>query len=186
MHEPENILFICNYFYRGDDFRVAFSQLGELRSIIPSNVHVLALRATATSETLAVVTRRLSLHNPVVLGLPPDRCNTFYRVSPLPALQEVSHKIATDLQMQHTSFPKTLVFCQRYQDCTELYATVRHKMSTNFTEPVGYPDLHQFRLIDMYTRVSINIYERKSNHIIFNTRLKVAYSYCNYSIQYGY
>ena len=32
---------------RGDQFRIAFTHLGEIRSIIPSTVNVLALTATA-------------------------------------------------------------------------------------------------------------------------------------------
>ena len=35
----------------GDQFRKAFSMIGNLRSIIPSNVNVMALTAIATTET---------------------------------------------------------------------------------------------------------------------------------------
>ena len=35
----------------GDSFRKAFAEIGDLRSIVPSLVNVLALMATATKET---------------------------------------------------------------------------------------------------------------------------------------
>jgi len=52
---------VVTMFYRGDDFRKAFSEIGSLRSIIPRSVNILALTAIATKETLDVVTERLSL-----------------------------------------------------------------------------------------------------------------------------
>ena len=69
--------------YRGDDFRVSFSKIGELRSLIPDEVSVMALTATATSDTLKVVTDRLSLKNPVVIGSTPDQVNLKFFVEPL-------------------------------------------------------------------------------------------------------
>ena len=38
-------------YFRGDCFRREFSRLGELRSVIPENVNVMALTATATVST---------------------------------------------------------------------------------------------------------------------------------------
>ena len=64
----------------GDDFRKTFSLIGELRSLIPHGVSIIALTATATSETLRVVTQRLSLVNPTVVALPPYRDNISYKV----------------------------------------------------------------------------------------------------------
>ena len=43
----------------GDEFRKAFSQIGDLRSLLPSSVNVLALTATATIDTFHAVTKRL-------------------------------------------------------------------------------------------------------------------------------
>ena len=35
----------------GDQFRKAFSVIGDLRSVIPSNINIMVLTATATAET---------------------------------------------------------------------------------------------------------------------------------------
>jgi len=35
-------------YYRGDDFRTIFAKIGELRYLLPSSVHVMAMTATAT------------------------------------------------------------------------------------------------------------------------------------------
>ena len=41
----------------GDEFQIAFSKIGSLRTLIPQKVHVMALTATATTETYHVVTK---------------------------------------------------------------------------------------------------------------------------------
>ena len=39
----------------GDRFRQAFSKLGDLRSIVPSRINIMALTATATLNTFHVI-----------------------------------------------------------------------------------------------------------------------------------
>ena len=56
----------------GDKFRKTFASTVELQSIIPVSVKVLALTATATTETFFTVTRRLSMDNPNLVTLPPN------------------------------------------------------------------------------------------------------------------
>ena len=68
--------------FRGDDFRVAFSQIGDLRSILPEGVHMLALTATATTAVFKAVKKRLALVDPLVIGISPDRANIKYSVEP--------------------------------------------------------------------------------------------------------
>ena len=43
-------LHTCNFIIRGDNFGAAFSQIGDLRSIMLQNVRILALTATDTSK----------------------------------------------------------------------------------------------------------------------------------------
>jgi len=73
---------------RGDKFHPAFSKIGELRSIIPDHVHMLALTATATEDTFQVVCSRLSLVDPVVIAVPPDRSNMMLTVKEKPTIEE--------------------------------------------------------------------------------------------------
>ena len=51
-----------------EEFITVFAQIGDLSSLLPTTVNVMALTATATSETLDVVTRNLSLDRPDNLG----------------------------------------------------------------------------------------------------------------------
>ena len=56
----------------GNQFRMAFAQIGCVRSLVPKDVKIMALTATATQETLQVVTERLAMHidNPALITLP--------------------------------------------------------------------------------------------------------------------
>ena len=61
----------------GNEFRKTFALIGELRSLLPRSTSIVALTATATSETLRVVSERLSMVNPIIVALPPYRENFF-------------------------------------------------------------------------------------------------------------
>ena len=63
------------YFYRGDDFRTAFADLGSIRSLLPSTVNIMALTATATKATVSIVVSQLAMQDPAIIGLAPDRPN---------------------------------------------------------------------------------------------------------------
>ena len=137
----------------GDQFRMAFGQIGCLRSIIPKDVKVMALTATATYEKLQVVTGRLAMSNPALVALSPHRPNIYYKVQPAITLDDLSSAFVAELSEKRTAFPKTVLFCRQYRDCSNMYAVIRHKMGTSFAEPLGYPDLSQFRMVELYTRV---------------------------------
>ena len=47
--------------HRGETFRRAFFEIGTLRSLIPNSVNVMALTATATNQTISIVTSHLAM-----------------------------------------------------------------------------------------------------------------------------
>ena len=64
----------------GDTFRYIFAEIGTLRSLISNHVKMMALTATCTSETLQIVKDRLSMNDPTIIALCPQRSNIFYNV----------------------------------------------------------------------------------------------------------
>ncbi|XP_019854955.1 PREDICTED: ATP-dependent DNA helicase Q-like SIM [Amphimedon queenslandica] len=138
----------------GDKFRLAYSQLGDIRSLLPTNTNVMALTATATHETYKVVCQRLSLLNQKLIGCQPNRSNIKYEVRPLEDVETFCGNIAGELKIQGLEYPRTVIFVQRYSDCSLLFHTLRRKLGSNLTFPPDYPMLPQFTVIDMYTRAS--------------------------------
>ena len=162
---------------RGDEFRTAFAQIGELRSIIPDKVGVLALTATASHATFAAVCERLSvsIEEVKVVAAPPQRENITYSIKPLKPLDEFASDLSTEIGVLRAEYPKTIVFCRRYKDCSKLYRLLRKNLDSGFTHPPGYPNFHKFRLVDMYTRASTPEMKEKvlSSFTIPNSKLRL-------------
>ena len=137
----------------GDEFRTAFSRIGNLRSLIPQKVNVMALTATATTETYHVVTKRLAMTNTVLFALPPYRDNITYEVRPKIDIDQLTTSLCAELNAKRIEFPKTVIYVRKYSDCSNIYMLLKKKRGSNFTEPAGSPNLTGFRLIDMFSRV---------------------------------
>ena len=93
----------------GDQFRQTFALIGDLRSLIQSNVKLLALTATATIETYQCVVKRLSMDNPVLVSISPERSNIINLVRPKTSLEYLSHQLYEEF-CENEVFPKTILF----------------------------------------------------------------------------
>lgn len=138
----------------GDEFRVAFAEIGNLRSIIPPSINIMALTATLTSETLICITERLALKTPSILATSPQRNNIYYSTSPQVTVDELAQSLCDEFNEKRANFPKTILFCRRYIDCSQIFITLRSKLGNGITEPPDYPDLSEFRMVELYTKVS--------------------------------
>ena len=113
----------------------------------------MALTATATQSVFKKVVKCLSLSDDVkVVSTPPDRKNLTLLVKPFVTVGEFVTNISATIRKLRNRYPKTIIFCQNYGYCTQVYGMLEHLMGQEFTEPPSYPNLHQFRLIEMYTR----------------------------------
>ena len=137
----------------GDQFRVVFSHIGDIRSLVPSHVNLMALTATATSDTLYSVVQRLSLKQPVIIAMSPYRNNISYKLADKATIDELTTELCEELKSKGPTFPKTVVFVRSYKDCSYIYVMLKWKLGKYLTDPPGYPNLSSFRLVNMYTRV---------------------------------
>ena len=97
-------------FNRGDQFRTAFAEIGELRSIIPSGVPVVALTATCTHAIHRRITDCLSLSEAVTVAVSPERENITYNVKPLIPVEVFATEIAANIKEEGANYPKTIIF----------------------------------------------------------------------------
>ncbi len=114
----------------------------------------MALTATATRTTFDTIAEKLALQNPKMIVLSPERLNIFYRVDPPVTVSELATNLGEELAEKWMEFPKTVIFCRKYQDCSDLYLTLRNELGRKLTEPSGNPDLSEFRMVEIYTHVS--------------------------------
>ena len=103
----------------GDLFQQTFALICDLRRLIPSNVKLLALTATATIETYQCVVKRLSMDNPVLVSISPERSNIICLVRPKTSLEYLSHQLYQEF-CENKVFPKTILFVRKFSDCSDL------------------------------------------------------------------
>ena len=117
--------------------------------MIPAGVNIIALTATATSETVIC---RLFLVNPVLVALPPHRNNITYKVHPMVDIDTFTSTLCNELAIKRMLFPKTVIYVRTYVNCISMYMQVK-TMGNEFMGPKGYPNISGYRLVDMFTRV---------------------------------
>ena len=150
MHVCVSYLNFIQYF-RGDSFRLAFAEIGTLRSLLPKSVNVLALTATATKATLDCIVEKVFLKCPEIIGLPPNRKNIKYIVKHDITFRNFCSNLVNDLSKRRTAMQKTVLFCTTLQECANIYSFVSKSLGPSITEPPGVPNILQFRLVDMFT-----------------------------------
>ena len=62
---------------------------------------------------------------PVLISMPPERQNIFYRMSPKTEQQPFVNSIVEEFLME--DFPKTVVFVRTYNDCSNIYLLLQQK-----------------------------------------------------------
>ncbi len=135
---------------RGETFRKLLLRIGEIRSMLPSNVNIMALTATATTKLRRDVSRTIGMRNELVVSKPPSKPNTMYVVTHFSTVEETFLPIAKRLLQEKSQCPRMIIYGRSYGDCADLYILFRDYLGPFFTDPPGAPDLPRFRMVDMY------------------------------------
>ena len=125
------------------------SRIGEVRSLLPAHVNLLALTATATRSLRMDVPRLLGMRNELV-SVSPCKANIMYAVAKFVSVQDSFRRTVERLRRERSEFPRMIIYCRRFEDCANLYLYFKNELQGDFTEPPNLPDLPQFRLVDMY------------------------------------
>ena len=139
---------------RGDTFRDTLLRIGEVRNLIPKDVNMMALTATATRSLRTSVTSILGMHDPIVIAVLPCKVNIMYAVESCESLEQSFGPFVERLRNERTTMLRTIVYCRSYTDCADVYIYFRQNLGTMFTEPPGAPDISRFRMVDMFTSIT--------------------------------
>ncbi len=146
---------ILYLFYRGETFRGALLRIGEVRSILPENTPIMALTATATRTLQNEIARILGMKRPTVISMSPCKKHMMYAVAaPYQSISVTFQPILVQLIKERVKMSRIIIYCQKYEDCADLYIYFRDELGEAFTEPSKSPDLSKFRLVDMFTAVT--------------------------------
>ena len=135
-----NLIYI---FDRGEKFRIEYSHLHVIYSIIPETVRVMALTATVTNTTRSFIIKSLSMQSPEVIYIPPIKNNIIYEVLEKPKCVGGYFKgIVDNLKTKQTNSGRIIVFCKMYRDVITVYQYFKQALQELFTEPPGSDTLH--------------------------------------------
>ena len=139
---------------RGETFRQILLRIGEVRSLIPPSVHVMALTATATRSDRLSITRIIGLRNPYVVTRPPTINNLIYSVGSFTTIPNTLQVFAKRVLVEKSNFPKTIIYGRSFGVCADIYLYLKDQLGAAFTNPENAPDLPEFRRVDMFTSVT--------------------------------
>ena len=148
-----SVYIICILLYkRGEESRPEYSNIGEVRCLIPTHVNVMALTATASKPSRDFIIHSLRMRKPIVVYIPPMKKNIYYAARSKPEMDEFVKQLASVLGTLRTNMPRLIIFCKRYDECSTMYSMFKASLGNEFTEPPGSPDKPKYHLVDMYTR----------------------------------
>lgn len=138
-----------HFVYRGEKFRTEFSHLDEVRSIIPKNVNVMALTATATRSTRKMIIKSLCMQSPEVIYIPPVKGNIIYDVIDKPKnIGDYFKGVVDKLKNECTNLDRIIIFCKTYNNVLMIYRYFKRMMGKDMTEPKGSANYVVNRLVD--------------------------------------
>ena len=123
----------------------------------------MALTATATISTRKYIIKNLSMKNPTIIYLPPNKDNIVYHVADKPSggIPEAFEPVAKRLIKEGTNMPRLIIFCRTYSDVINIHCYFKSMLGDYSTHPKGSPDYVVYRVIDMYTHCTHPSVKRK-------------------------
>lgn len=111
----------------------------------------MALTATATVSLRKCVIKMLGMKDPLVITENINKPNLIYSVRTFESMESTFSQMINTLKKERTKMPKTIIYCQHQDKCAQLYLQMKMMLREERVEPVGAPDLPEFRLFDYFT-----------------------------------
>ena len=129
------LLFLVNR-GMGDTFRMWYSQISCLRSLLPSNTSVVALIATATQYVKERIVTVFQMSPIKSVCKSANRPNLHYSVETVSSDIHTAFKwLISELKSERASLPKTIEFCRSINRCASLYKMFLTEMKEESYEP---------------------------------------------------
>ena len=82
----------------------------------------------------------------------PNKPNIYYSLnSKQKDLEEAFDPLIQDIKEKRTSMNRTIIFCRSYTSCTSIYFYFKSSLGKAISEPEGYPNHAELRIVDMFT-----------------------------------
>lgn len=112
----------------------------------------MAMTATASKELRRKASDTIGLINPTVIAVSPCKKNITYRLSKFVSIEESFGSILQEIKVKLTTMGRIIIYCRRFNDCSELYRYFKVGLGEKFTHPTDAPpELSKYRLVEMFT-----------------------------------
>ena len=99
----------------------------------------MALSATATRSVRKVVSRRLCMHNPYIVAVPPCRDNIKYSVSKFTSFNEAFSPYVSDIVLRNINADRVIVYCNSFRLCCDIRDLFYKQLHKNRLYPPNAP-----------------------------------------------
>ena len=147
----------CTYFClscRGSDFRTEYGCIAEIRSIIPKNINVMTLTATASTSNMKVIMQKLCIEEDkcAIIEKLPNKPNIKFIVQTAPdSIEQMLLPLVLDIQTHGKATNKTILFCKTYSDLTEVATTLVSELHSHDCLLVNASDGTHRPICEMYS-----------------------------------
>ena len=90
--------------------------------------------------------------NPFILSHSPNKQNIKYSVvKKNEEIETAFVPLLEELKTNRVKVERTIIFCPTYDSTGRIYCYFKYGLGREFTQPIGAPNLPQFRLVDMFS-----------------------------------
>ena len=111
----------------------------------------MALTATATCTQRSSIIKTLGMIDPFILSRSPHKENIYLAVTDFISIEESFLPLAKELLDKGQSADRTIIYCQRLNDCADVFAFFKSYLGPKFLVSTRVQDHTKYRLVDMYT-----------------------------------
>lgn len=134
-----------------DPFRKWCGRVGEIRSLLPQGVQLLALTATAIAATRKRIMQLLSFKQGFEVIVSPNRKNAKLVIKKVKSDINCNFSwLVEEVGRKGVEYPRTLIYIKDYQKCGELYNFFINSLRDKAYWPSNSPKKSTNRMIAMY------------------------------------
>jgi len=120
-----------------------------MKGLLETPVNIMAMTATATKQIRQYICKSLGFIKPAMIIRSPEKPNIVYEVTRKNA--DIEETFASLVEELSKKYQQNIVFCRTYDDTDHIYLFFKSMIGKEMTDPIGYPDISRFRLVDMFT-----------------------------------
>ena len=153
-------------------FRRHYAQLADVRAMLPANVPLMALTATATKETRKSVINNLAMYNVHIVEESPNRDNIkLVNIAfPKKDYEYMFSWLIGELKSKRHEADRVIIYCRTLQQCRELYGLFFSELKSKKGDQLSFAMYHSESTSEVQQAVLQSFTKEDGNiRVLFST-----------------